>query len=130
VGTQASWTADGSVSDYRRAASPHPYPAHRPLLDAEVFSARLGAGKPDSALFLTACRRLGVAPRQCSTSATAAAGAVRASAVGMIAVRLAAPDLADHLVFDRERDWTGPCVDSLTATLDLALGSRSPRLAR
>ena len=45
-------------------------------------------------------------------------GATRA---GLTAVRLAAPDLADHLVFDADVDWTGPTVTSLSALPDEVL---------
>jgi putative hydrolase of the HAD superfamily len=37
----------------------------------------------------------------------------------MTPVRLAAPDLADHLVFDADEDFAGRSVPSLTAMLDL-----------
>jgi putative hydrolase of the HAD superfamily len=37
----------------------------------------------------------------------------------MTPVRLAAPDLADHLVFDADVNFTGLSVPSLTAVLEL-----------
>ena len=37
-----------------------------------------------------------------------------ARAVGMTAIRLAAPDLAGHLRFNGEQGWTGPSARTLT----------------
>ena len=42
-----------------------------------------------------------------------------AAAVGMTPVRLNAPDLADHLVFNRDDDFAGLSVPSLSAVVDL-----------
>src|SRR5438874_2735987 len=36
-----------------------------PLLDACVYSVEVGACKPDPAIYLAACRRLGVSPPEC-----------------------------------------------------------------
>jgi putative hydrolase of the HAD superfamily len=46
----------------------------------------------------------------------------------MTAVRLAAPDLADHLVFGRDIEFAGPAVSTLTELLDF-IGTRVPALA-
>jgi putative hydrolase of the HAD superfamily len=99
-----------------------------PLLDARVFSVELGVCKPDPAIYLAACDQLGVAPEDClyvgdggSRELTGAAG------VGMTAVRLDAPDLVDHLVFDQDAAFTGPSVTSLSDVL--ALLDRGPVLA-
>jgi putative hydrolase of the HAD superfamily len=100
------------------------------MLDTTVFSVHLGVIKPHPALFLTACRRLGVHPRRCLYVGDGGGRELSgASAVGMTAVRLAAPDLVNHLVFDRDRDWTGASVGSLSAVVELALGAGSARLA-
>jgi putative hydrolase of the HAD superfamily len=45
----------------------------------------------------------------------------------MTAIRLAAPDLADHLVFDADRDFTGPSIGSLTEVIGL-IEERVPAL--
>ena len=89
-----------------------------PLLDAAVFSVQLGRCKPDPAMYLTACERLGVPPRHClyvgDGGSQELTGATQA---GLTAVRLAAPDLAGHLVFNADTGWTGSTVTSLTDLL-------------
>ena len=91
-----------------------------PLLDARVYSVELGVCKPDPAIYLAACDQLGVAAEECvyvgDGGSRELSGAV---AVGMTAVRLNAPDLADHLVFDSDTAFTGPSVSSLTDLLTL-----------
>lgn len=91
------------------------------LLDATVFSIHLGVGKPHAALFLTASARLGVAPSRCLYVGDGDGRELTgARSAGMTPVRFAAPDLAGHLVFDPEPDWTGYTVRSLSAVVDLA----------
>jgi putative hydrolase of the HAD superfamily len=91
-------------------------------LDATVYSVELGVSKPDPAMFLTASRRLNVPPEQClyigDGGGRELSGARR---TGMTAVRLAAPDLVDHLSFDREPEWHGPTVVDLREVLHLAV---------
>ncbi|MFU8870822.1 HAD family hydrolase [Micromonospora sp. SL4-19] len=91
-----------------------------PLLDVRVFSVQVGCCKPDPALYLAACRRLGLAPADClyvgDGGSQELTGAER---TGMTAVRLAAPDLAEHMVFNADRSWHGPVLTSLTDVLDL-----------
>ncbi|GAA2706281.1 HAD family hydrolase [Micromonospora olivasterospora] len=91
-----------------------------PLLDVRVFSVRVGRCKPDPALYLAACGRLGLAPADClyvgDGGSRELTGAERA---GMTAVRLAAPDLAEHMVFDAEPAWDGPVLHSLDEVLDV-----------
>ncbi|MFY1689710.1 HAD family hydrolase [Plantactinospora sp. WMMB782] len=86
-----------------------------PLLDTWVLSVQVGRCKPDPAIYLAACHRLGVAPGDClyvgDGGSRELTGAAR---TGMTAVRLAAADLDGHLVFDRDRGWTGPALTSLT----------------
>jgi putative hydrolase of the HAD superfamily len=84
------------------------------LLDVCAYSVRVGACKPEPAIYLEACARLGVPPSEClyvgdggSRELTGAAG------LGMTAVRLAAPDLSDHLVFNADSEWAGPSVTAL-----------------
>jgi putative hydrolase of the HAD superfamily len=94
------------------------------LLDAMVFSVEQGVTKPHPRLFLTACRLLGVSPHQCFYVGDGGGRELSgARATGMTAIRLTAPDLAGHLVFDREAEWTGASVESLTDLLDVALPS-------
>ncbi|AVT36610.1 haloacid dehalogenase [Plantactinospora sp. BB1] len=86
-----------------------------PLLDARVFSVQVGRCKPDPAIYLAACQRLGVAPGDClyvgDGGSQELTGAARA---GMTPVRLAAADLDGHLVFNRDRGWSGPALASLS----------------
>ena len=98
-----------------------------PLLDARVYSVELGVCKPDPAIYLAACDRLGVAAEECVYVGDGGSRELSgATAVGMTAVRLSAPDLADHLVFDSDTAFTGPSVSSLTDLLTLI--DRSPAL--
>jgi putative hydrolase of the HAD superfamily len=100
------------------------------LLDTTVYSVHLGVTKPHPALFLTACHRLGVRPQQCLYIGDGGGRELSgARSAGMTAIRLAAPDLAGHLVFDAEPDWAGVSVSSLSAAGDLALARRLTRLA-
>ncbi|MGI5213243.1 HAD family hydrolase [Plantactinospora sp. CA-290183] len=91
-----------------------------PLLDVRVFSVQVGCCKPDPAIYLAACRRLRVAPEDClyvgDGGSQELSGATRA---GMTAVRLAAADLGEHLVFNDDTGWTGPALTSLTQLPDL-----------
>ncbi|MGC5018682.1 HAD family hydrolase [Micromonospora sp. DT47] len=97
-----------------------PQLAVAPLLDVRVFSVQVGRCKPDPELYLAASRRLGVAPEGClyvgDGGSRELTGARR---TGMTAVRLVAPDLAGHLVFDAEQDWDGPVVRSLSEVVEL-----------
>ena len=89
-----------------------------PLLDARVFSVELGVCKPEPAIYLAACDRLGVEPSECLYDGDGGSRELTgAAAVGMTAVRLAAPDLVDHLVFDTDDEFAGPSVRSLTEVL-------------
>jgi putative hydrolase of the HAD superfamily len=91
-----------------------------PLLDVNVFSVEVGRCKPDPLIYLEACWRLRVAPEDCLYIGDGGSQELTgAAAVGMTAVRLAAPDLADHLVFNSDEDFSGRSVPSLTAVLDL-----------
>jgi putative hydrolase of the HAD superfamily len=91
-----------------------------PLLDVNVFSVEVGRCKPDPLIYLEACWRMRVAPEDCLYVGDGGSHELTgAAAVGMTAVRLAAPDLADHLVFNADEDFAGLSVPSLTAVLDL-----------
>lgn len=90
------------------------------LLDAAVYSAHLGVVKPHPAMYLTVCHRLGVEPEHCLYVGDGDGHELSgAEAVGMTAVRLAAPDLSGHLTFAPDVDFTGPSVTALRQVLDL-----------
>ncbi|MEU4560011.1 HAD family hydrolase [Actinoplanes sp. NPDC023936] len=91
-----------------------------PLLDAQIYSVELGVCKPDPEIYLAACDRLGVAPADCLYVGDGGSHELTgAAAVGMTPVRLAAPDLARHLVFDADTNFAGRTVRSLTDVLGL-----------
>ncbi|WP_430780720.1 HAD family hydrolase [Actinoplanes sp. G11-F43] len=91
-----------------------------PLLDAQIFSVELGICKPDPEIYLAACDRLGVAPADCLYVGDGGSHELTgAAAVGMTPVRLTAPDLANHLVFDADTNFAGRTVRSLTEVLTL-----------
>jgi putative hydrolase of the HAD superfamily len=95
-----------------------------PLLDAQVFSVELGVCKPEPEIYLAACDRLGVAAQDCVYVGDGGSRELSgAEAVGMTAVRLAAPDLSDHLVFDQDSEFRGRSVTSLTEILTVIDGS-------
>ena len=111
----------------------HELPAFLPtlpvaaLLDARVFSVELGVCKPDPAIYLAACDQLGVEPEDCMYVGDGGSRELSgAAAVGMTAVRLDAPDLADHLAFDIDTAFTGPSVASLSEVV--AMIGRAPAL--
>ena len=93
-----------------------------PVFDATVYSAHLGVTKPHPALFLTVSHRLGVEPAECLYVGDGGGHELSgAEAVGMTAVRLAAPDLARHLTFAADVGWTGLTVTTLAEIFDLVL---------
>lgn len=97
-----------------------PQLAIAPLLDVRVFSVQVGRCKPDPTLYLTACQRLGLAPGDCLYVGDGGSQELTgAEQAGMTAVRLAAPDLATHLVFNAERDWRGLTLGTLAEVLAL-----------
>jgi putative hydrolase of the HAD superfamily len=111
----------------------HELPAFLPslpvagLLDARVFSVEVGFCKPDPRIYETACRMLGVRAEECVYVGDGGSRELTgAAAVGMTPVRLNAPDLAEHLVFDRDTGFDGRTVDSLTDLLTLI--DRTPAL--
>jgi putative hydrolase of the HAD superfamily len=91
-----------------------------PLLDAKIYSVRLGVCKPDPQIYLAACDELGVLPSECLYVGDGGSHELTgAAAVGMTPVRLAAPDLANHLVFDADTNFAGRSVRSLTEVVGL-----------
>jgi putative hydrolase of the HAD superfamily len=96
-----------------------------PLLDAHVFSVDVGRCKPDPAMYFAACARLAVTPEECLYIGDGDSHELTgAAAIGMTALRLAAPDLSGHLSFDPDVAFRGPSVISLQALIPLA--SRHP----
>ncbi|GGK83535.1 HAD family hydrolase [Mangrovihabitans endophyticus] len=94
------------------------------LLDVRVFSVELGVCKPEAAIYRAACARLGVAPEECLYVGDGGSRELTgAAAVGMTAVRLAAPDLTDHLVFNPDTEFAGPQVTALSELLPLLDGA-------
>ena len=91
-----------------------------PLLDAKIYSVRLGVCKPDPRIYLAACDELGVRPADCLYVGDGGSHELTgAAAVGMTPVRLAAPDLANHLVFDADTNFAGRVVRSLAEVVGL-----------
>jgi putative hydrolase of the HAD superfamily len=85
-----------------------------PLINAYAFSVDVGAAKPHPSMYLTACDRLDVRPRECLYVGDGGSLELTgAQLLGMTAVRLDAPDLGTHLTFNAELDWAGPVVGSL-----------------
>jgi len=98
-----------------------------PLLDEQIYSVHVGQRKPHPQMYLAACERLRVAPRECLYVGDGGSHELSgARDVGMTAVRLAAPDLAAHLVFDVDAAWTGPTITSLAETVRLVTGAPVP----
>jgi putative hydrolase of the HAD superfamily len=128
VGVRARGLRTGVISDCTHELPTFlPTLAVAPLLDARVFSVELGVCKPDPAIYLAACERLGVDPEDCLYVGDGGSRELTgAAAVGMTAVRLDAPDLGDHLVFDSDAGFTGPSVTRLTDVLTL-VDRASPR---
>jgi putative hydrolase of the HAD superfamily len=96
-----------------------------PLLDARILSVEMGRCKPDPEMYLAACERLGVAPQECLYVGDGGSRELTgAQAVGMRAMQLAAPDLAEHLAFALDDQFRGPVVSSLADLVPLVDGLR------
>jgi putative hydrolase of the HAD superfamily len=99
------------------------------LVDARVLSCEAGRRKPDPVLFTAIAARLGVAPADCMYVGDGGGRELTgASACGMRAVMLRAPDWHSSSAHAREDDWAGPWVPSLSEVLDLleAPGAAGP----
>ncbi|MCW6005919.1 HAD-IA family hydrolase [Micromonospora sp. CPCC 205371] len=104
-----------------------PYLPVASLLDAYAYSVEIGHCKPAAEIYLAACARLGVAPEQCLYVGDGGSQELTGAAeLGMTAVRLDAPDLASHLVFNADRQWSGPSVTVLSELIDLVDGAPMP----
>ena len=90
------------------------------LLDAQIFSVEVGYCKPDPRIYRSACQMLGVRPEECLYVGDGGSRELTgAAAVGMTPVRLVAPDLVDHLVFDSDTSFDGRTIESLTDVVRL-----------
>jgi putative hydrolase of the HAD superfamily len=90
-------------------------------VDVEIFSSEVGLRKPDPAIYLAACERLGVQAPDCVYCGDGSYGELTgAGAVGMTAylIRDPAVDPAAQLRPEGE-DWTGPSVTDLRDLLPL-----------
>ncbi|WP_020574810.1 HAD family hydrolase [Actinopolymorpha alba] len=103
----------------------HELPACWPTLpvagyvDAPVFSVEVGVKKPDPAIYLLVCERLGVAPEDCVYVGDGDSNELPgAEAVGMRALRLIAPDHVDAHVID-PISWSGRSITALGDVLAL-----------
>ncbi len=96
-----------------------------PYIDTCVYSVEVGARKPDPIMYLTACERLDVTPAECLYIGDGGSRELSgAGAVGMSALRLEAPDLGNHLVFDVDAGWCGPHIDCLTEVFEAVRARR------
>jgi putative hydrolase of the HAD superfamily len=88
------------------------------LLDVCVYSVEVGACKPDPRMYVAVCHRLGIPPHRCLYIGDGGSQELTgATAVGMTAVQLTAPDLGGHLRFNGERGWTGRTARTLTEAI-------------
>lgn len=85
------------------------------VVDAPVFSCVEGTRKPDPRLFRKAAADLGTEPGLCVYVGDGGGRELTgASGIGMRAVLLAGPDWHAHRDHNRESDWTGLRIGSLT----------------
>jgi len=101
-----------------------------PLLHTAIYSVHIGACKPDPTMYLAACAALRIEPRHCLYIGDGGSQELSgASALGMSAIRLAAPDLAEHLVFRTDEAFHGPSATTLTGIATGLLPAREPTFA-
>jgi putative hydrolase of the HAD superfamily len=98
-----------------------PRTAFANLFDVTIFSCVAGMKKPDPRIYHLACNRLGVKPSDClyigDGSSHELTGALE---VGMHPALIRDPDeTSDTHFIDREEDWRGDVISSLTQVLDL-----------
>ncbi|HUL85307.1 MAG TPA: HAD-IA family hydrolase [Actinomycetota bacterium] len=92
-----------------------------PLVDVEVFSSETGLRKPDAAIYLLACDRLGVSPDRVLYCGDGSYGELSgAERVGMTAIEIREPDVdrSEQLRPEAE-DWRGATVPDLRDLLPL-----------
>jgi putative hydrolase of the HAD superfamily len=84
-----------------------------PLVDVALFSSDEGLRKPDARIYLLACERLGVEPRNCLYVGDGADGELPgASQVGMRALRVQV-EKEDYFGDDSAEKWQGPAIPAL-----------------
>ena len=90
-------------------------------VDVEVFSSEVGLRKPDPAIYLYACERLGVEASACLFCGDGAYGELTgAEAVGMTAVEIRDPTVDAHEQLRPEgEDWGGAWVADLRELLSM-----------
>jgi putative hydrolase of the HAD superfamily len=94
-------------------------------VDTCVFSIDVGHRKPEPIMYETACARLDVDPFDCLYIGDGGSRELSgATAAGMTAVRLEAPDLRRHLVYDPDDGWCGDHIDSLADVFDVMMRTR------
>lgn len=92
-----------------------------PLVDAAVLSCLAGRRKPDPELFRSIAAELGVAPASCLYVGDGGGNELTgASAQGMTAVMLRAPDWTANAAHTREDTWPGPYFSALSDTVAAA----------
>ncbi|HXG51147.1 MAG TPA: HAD-IA family hydrolase [candidate division Zixibacteria bacterium] len=91
------------------------------LIDAPVFSSRVGMKKPDVRIFGLACEGLGVSPELCLYVADGENYELAAaSRAGLQPVLFRPPQQAADKSWRREsREWRGPVITDLTEVLEL-----------
>ena len=91
------------------------------FVDVEVFSSETGLRKPDPAIYLHACERLGVEPACCLYVGDGAYGELTgAEAVGMTACLIRDPLVDPDQQLTPERDgWSGRTISHLGEVLEL-----------
>lgn len=98
-----------------------------PLVDAPVFSCRVGASKPDPAIYLEACERLDARPGDAAFVGDGPSGELTAAAdLGLRAVLLQAPGEEEiYSAAEREirRRWSGDRVAALAELPARLLGA-------
>jgi putative hydrolase of the HAD superfamily len=98
------------------------------LVDARVLSCEEGRRKPDPELFRLIAVRLRATPADCIYVGDGGGNELTgASKCGMQAYMLRASDWADNDTHQREDDWTGPTLPSLTSVLSLVSASPAER---
>jgi putative hydrolase of the HAD superfamily len=90
-----------------------------PLIGAPVFSCREGVTKPDPAIYLRACQRLGVTPSAALYAGDTAAEVAGAQAAGLAAVRVLAAHESEATHMADRSPWDGPTVAALAGLSDL-----------
>jgi putative hydrolase of the HAD superfamily len=92
-----------------------------PFLDAAVYSVVVGQTKPHPAMYAAACERLRVDPADCVYIGDGGSRELSgAEEFGIPAIRLAAPDLAEHLVFSSDDEFGGPVASTLPEAVEMA----------